>query len=172
MDLTEDEVREILALIENSSFDHLELKVGELKLTVSKGPFVPEPPVAAAVPQPPTPADGATDAPAAQKEARLGPAAPMEVAGLVPIVAPMVGTFYAAPKPGTPAFVETGARVTPDTTVGLIEVMKVFTGIQGRVQESLFGFNVPLAEASLSRTDTEIESMRKRAADLKRQIVR
>ena len=66
----------------------------------------------------------------------------------------------------------TPIKAVNEKVAKIFSMIDVFTGIQGRVQESLFGFNVPLAESSLSRTDTEIESMRKRAADLKRQIVR
>ena len=50
-------------------------------------------------------------------------------AGLVPVRAPMVGTFYVAPAPGAPPFVEVGATVQEDTTVGLVEAMKVFTSV-------------------------------------------
>ena len=50
-------------------------------------------------------------------------------AGLVLVRAPMVGTFYRAPEPGAPAFVEPGTRVAPDTTVCIIEVMKLMNSI-------------------------------------------
>lgn len=136
MDLTEDEVREILDLIDKSNFDFLELEVGELKLTVSKGAYVPkQTPEATATARdddaratPTTPKEPTTD-PASGK-----PAAPqIDGDNRAPIAAPMVGTFYAAPKPGAPPFVQKGSRITPDTTVGLIEVMKVFTGIRADV---------------------------------------
>ena len=48
----------------------------------------------------------------------------------MPVYAPMVGTFYAAPEPSAPPFTEVGARVDEDATVGLIEVMKVFNSIR------------------------------------------
>ena len=48
---------------------------------------------------------------------------------LVPVPSPMVGTFYVAPAPDAPPFVEIGAAVQDDTTVGLVEAMKVFTGV-------------------------------------------
>lgn len=41
----------------------------------------------------------------------------------------MVGTFYRGPRPGDPAFVEIGQHVDADVTVGLIEVMKMFTAV-------------------------------------------
>ncbi len=41
----------------------------------------------------------------------------------------MVGTFYARPEPGAPSYVEVGSRITEESTLGLIEVMKVYTQI-------------------------------------------
>jgi acetyl-CoA carboxylase biotin carboxyl carrier protein len=51
-------------------------------------------------------------------------------AGLVAVVSPMVGTFYAAPNPDTPAFVSVGSKVSAGTTVCLVEAMKVFNEIK------------------------------------------
>ncbi|MBD5604347.1 MAG: hypothetical protein IAI48_04565, partial [Candidatus Eremiobacteraeota bacterium] len=56
-----------------------------------------------------------------------------------PVTAPMLGTFYGAPQPGAAPFVSIGATVTPDTVVGIIEVMKlmnsVCAGASGEVVE-------------------------------------
>ncbi|MGH8681937.1 MAG: acetyl-CoA carboxylase biotin carboxyl carrier protein [Burkholderiales bacterium] len=49
--------------------------------------------------------------------------------GLALVRAPMVGTLYRAPEPGAPPFVEPGTRVEPDTTVCIIEVMKLMNSI-------------------------------------------
>ena len=51
-------------------------------------------------------------------------------AGFHKIVSPMVGTFYASPKPGEKAFVSVGSRVTDDTDVCIIEAMKTFNNIK------------------------------------------
>lgn len=51
-------------------------------------------------------------------------------AGLHQIVSPMVGTFYAASSPDSPPFVKVGAPVGPDSTVCLIEAMKIFNEIK------------------------------------------
>ena len=64
-------------------------------------------------------------APAQEKPADAG-----DDAGLVPIVSPMVGTFYATPDPDSPAFANVGDRVSPDTIVCLIEAMKIFNEIK------------------------------------------
>ncbi len=51
----------------------------------------------------------------------------------------MLGTFYITPEPGAPPFIKVGGVVDEDTTVGLIEVMKVFnavrSGVRGVVSE-------------------------------------
>lgn len=49
--------------------------------------------------------------------------------GLVLVRSPMVGTLYRAPEPGAPHFVEPGKRVEPETTVCIIEVMKLMNAL-------------------------------------------
>jgi acetyl-CoA carboxylase biotin carboxyl carrier protein len=138
MELSEDDVLHILKLIDESNFDYFQLEVGELKITVSKGEPIP----LNAAPQPapavqsapaPAPAQAAPAAAAPVQQAKSETAAPQKTAipeGLVPITAPLLGTFYVAPEPGAPPFVTKGATVTEDTTVGLIEVMKVFNSVR------------------------------------------
>jgi acetyl-CoA carboxylase biotin carboxyl carrier protein len=57
------------------------------------------------------------------------------------IESPMVGTFYSSPAPDAPPFVSVGSAVRPETTVCVIEAMKVFTdipaGLSGVVTEVL-----------------------------------
>lgn len=145
--MTEDEVLQILDLVEKSNFDYLDLEIGDLKLTVSKSgvPAVPatvsvtQAAPAAAAPAPAAPAAEApaaapapaAEAPAPAPAAESAPAAQPVTAkeGTVPIPAPMVGTFYATPEPGAPPFVKLGDRVDAETTVGLVEVMKVFNAV-------------------------------------------
>jgi len=135
MELSEDDVLHILKLIDESKFDYFQLEVGELKITVSKGDPIPlgsptTQSIAAPAPsstvaaKPQSTASSST--PAASK-----PAAIPE--GMVPITAPLLGTFYVAPEPGAPPFVKVGQQITEDTTVGLIEVMKVFNSVRATV---------------------------------------
>ena len=133
MELTDEDVREILDLIDKSKFDYFEIEYRGLRLTVGKTP------VSAATARAPVSAAPAPDpeaGPAARKHRDIPD-------GLAAIPAPMVGTFYPAPRPGAPPFVNPGDRVEPDTTVGLIEVMKVFTavtaGLAGTIEEALAG---------------------------------
>lgn len=137
MELTEDDVLHILKLIDESKFDYFQLEVGDLKITVSKGDPIPIASVSPQVPVSQTPSSGA---PAAGKPAASAPqkeppkAAPSVAEGLVPVTAPLLGTFYVAPEPGAPPFVQVGSAVTEDTTVGLIEVMKVFNSVRANVR--------------------------------------
>ena len=136
MELTDEDVREIIDLIDSSKFDYFEIEYRGLKLTVSKTTVAPAPPS--------TPAPSSTRAAELEPTPTPGPRKHREIpAGLAAIPAPMVGTFYPAPEPGAPPFVRAGDRVEPDTTVGLIEVMKVFTavtaGIGGTIADALAG---------------------------------
>lgn len=59
------------------------------------------------------------------------------------VASPLLGTFYRAPKPGAPPFVEVGAQVDEETVVAIIEVMKLMNtvraGVRGTVTEILVG---------------------------------
>ena len=81
---------------------------------------------------------GQAAAPAAQPASAPPSQAPTD-SGLVAIRAPMSGTFYRAPAPNEPPFVEIGSRVGATDTVCIVEVMKLFNtlaaGVSGTVVE-------------------------------------
>jgi acetyl-CoA carboxylase biotin carboxyl carrier protein len=139
MELTQEEVLKILDLIEKSNFDYMQLQVGELKLTVSKGNYIPgsdseaQPKSEKAV----KPQAKAKEAKPKEKTPAPKPKAAAKVDGGLEIPAPMVGTFYAAPEPGAAPFVKLGSTIDEETTVGLIEVMKVFNAVQSRVRGTI-----------------------------------
>jgi len=110
MALTDDDVREILRLIDESDLDELRIETAEFKLHVVRGE--------AAAPEAASPP--AAPAPAADGKART-------------IAAPMPGTFYRAEGPGMAPFVEVGARVEPDTVVCIIEIMKMMNSVPAGV---------------------------------------
>lgn len=138
--LTEEDVREIARLVrelEHSDVEFLRVELGALKVTISKTGR-PEAPLAgapAAVPAapafPPEPPQGGAPAAAA-------PVAAADAGGLA-IRAPTLGRFYAQAEPGAPPFVRLGSEVGEDSTVGLLEVMKVFNavsaGLRGVISE-------------------------------------
>jgi acetyl-CoA carboxylase biotin carboxyl carrier protein len=133
MELTEDDVLEILKLFEQSKFDFLQLEQGERKITVSKSGYrggqMSGYGSAAPVAAPPSVASVG-----ASPDAPVPPAASAAPEpGLLPVAAPMVGKFYAAPSPSDPPFVVPGTRVAAGATVGLIEVMKVFASIKTEI---------------------------------------
>jgi acetyl-CoA carboxylase biotin carboxyl carrier protein len=143
MELTEDDVLEILKLFEQSKFDFLQLEQGERKITVSKGGYVPTTAggtraatpssssvasASAAATNVAAPSSTLAAAPVPQAEAKPVPSS--IPAGLVAVTAPMVGKFYSAPAPSDPPYVEVGSKVVAGATVGLIEVMKVFASIK------------------------------------------
>jgi acetyl-CoA carboxylase biotin carboxyl carrier protein len=145
MELSEDDVLHILKLIDESKFDYFQLEVGELKITVSKGEPIP----LNSSPQQVATAPAATPAPVSAKPAAAPAAAPAaQIApasvearaateGLLTVTAPLLGTFYVAPEPGAPPFTHVGANVTEDTTVALIEVMKVFNSVRAGVKGTI-----------------------------------
>lgn len=122
--------RELVAclfeLIERSSFDDVEVSIGEMRIHVRK--------------------QGCADVleslqdhaeRTASSNTNASVAVVTQAAGAprsrVAIKAPMLGTFYRAPSPGAPSFVEVGTRVLPGQAVGLIEVMKLFNPITSEV---------------------------------------
>jgi acetyl-CoA carboxylase biotin carboxyl carrier protein len=109
--LTDEDVREILRLIDDSQLDELRIETPGLSLHVLRG--------AAAAPAPATGPEDAEDA-AAESGGRA-------------ISAPMLGTFYRAESPGAEPFVEVGARVEAETIVCLIEVMKMMNSVPAGV---------------------------------------
>lgn len=116
MALSDDDVREILRLIDESPLEELRIETEGFSLHVSRGP-------AAGLPL----AAGPALEPAAQ------PASASPHDGLVAIEAPMIGTFYRAPAPGAPPFVEVGASVEPHTVVCIIEAMKMMNSVPAGV---------------------------------------
>jgi acetyl-CoA carboxylase biotin carboxyl carrier protein len=141
MDLTYDDVQKILRIVDGSSLEELHLESGDFTLVVRKrgaGPHAVQAPSvaegeAATAETIPRPKVAPVPAASPRAEMRRSPASGVEVK------APMVGTFYRAPTPGAPPFVEVGSAVTEDDTVCIIEVMKrmnsIRAGCRGRVEE-------------------------------------
>jgi acetyl-CoA carboxylase biotin carboxyl carrier protein len=124
--LTPDDVAEIVAILDGGAYDRLDISTGRFRLRVRRegegwtqewdwGGGEPSPAVAIDAAAVPVEEDGD---------------------GLA-IRAPLPGTFYRAPQPGAPPFVEPGDTVGPDTVIGIIETMKlmnpVLAGATGRI---------------------------------------
>lgn len=144
MELTEEEINQILRVIDKSSFNELHLEIGDLKLTVVKSgrgasiqqgipSKVDHESVKAIELAKSTVAEQDTQRAEPHAEELQPTATPAIKEGLVPIKASVIGTFYRRPEPGASPFVEIGSHVEENTTVCLLEVMKVFTAIRAGV---------------------------------------
>jgi len=142
--LTYDEISEILKLIDNSSCDELIVETGDMKLVVRRN-GAPSTPAAVAEYTTRTSALAAASQPAAG-EARAIPLKIEAGVGQIEVVAPMVGTFYRAPNPEAPPFVEIGTVVRKGQPLCLIEVMKLFTTINSEVDGRIVQIGADNAE--------------------------
>ena len=151
--LKDEDVQRLVRLIESldsSTFDYLQLQVGDVKVTIGKG-AVPMSAPAVAVPDALTNPAGPVPIVRAPPIAPLAAPAPAQTtpatkrapsdtpAGTIEIKSHIMGMYYSQPEPGSPPFVSVGAEVKEDTTVCLIEVMKTFNamtaGVQGVIAE-------------------------------------
>ncbi|HUG91547.1 MAG TPA: acetyl-CoA carboxylase biotin carboxyl carrier protein [Planctomycetaceae bacterium] len=123
-------LRELVELMEKHGLTEVNLRRGDQRWRLRRGPqeivsMVPAqpayslPPSATNPAAPPAPAD-----------------VPAAAVGLL-IKSPTVGTFYAAASPDDPPFVSIGARVDPETTVCIVEAMKVFNQIPAEVSGTI-----------------------------------
>ena len=74
-------------------------------------------------------------------------AVPVEEKGISIIKSPMVGTFYSAASPESPAFVKIGSKVSNDSVVCIIEAMKVMNEIQAEMSGTISELLVENGEA-------------------------
>lgn len=125
MSFSHDDVQRLIQLLDSSHFDELHLEAEGIKLTLRRNGAPAEPTSNAAVPLP-----------IASPARAAAPATPVAASDptLVEIRAPMLGTFYGAPKPGADPFVAIGARITADSAVGIIEVMKLMNSVSAGVE--------------------------------------
>jgi len=124
-----DELQALAALVNEHGFTDFEFENENIRVRLSKMSGVPTvhapqtvtapvpPPVASAAVETSTTAEPATDADA----------------GLHKIISPIVGTFYRSPGPDKDPYVSEGSSVSPDTTVCIVEAMKLMNEIQAEV---------------------------------------
>jgi acetyl-CoA carboxylase biotin carboxyl carrier protein len=154
MELTHEDVLAILEILERSNVEYLEVEVGATRLVADRSgggatrreyalhepgaTGVAAPAVTTAVTPAPAPVQVAVPVPVPETAPSVT-AAPPAVAKaepdteLVTVTAPVVGVFYRAPEPGAPPFVEVGSHVDEGTTIGLVEVMKMFNSVTAPV---------------------------------------
>jgi acetyl-CoA carboxylase biotin carboxyl carrier protein len=141
MNLTNEDVEEIIRLLNASNYTDLRLETARFTLILHRhgSGWTQETEVRSV----PTIVPGA--GPPAQAQVPSASSAPASTVadgpslaeGLIEVRTPIIGTFYRAPKPGAPPFVDIGSIVGEDTVVGIVETMKlmnsVYAGAAGRV---------------------------------------
>ncbi len=154
--MTVDELDEVFRLFEDSAFDELTIESGEFRVHVTRGGIASSRP-SVRPGEDATPA--ARDDPATDEEriparrespqtraSQTGEPVTREDANAVKAL--VSGTFYRSPSPTAEPFVAVGDRVRAADTVGLIEVMKLFTSIvagsDGEVVEILVDNGAPV----------------------------
>jgi acetyl-CoA carboxylase biotin carboxyl carrier protein len=155
VDLTSDDVQDILNLLDGLPFGEMHLQTARFSLWLRRaadGQWTQETQIRS------EPAEGSAGQAAAGQAAVpaqevAGHGGP-EPDGMQAVRAPLPGTFYRAPMPGAPPFVELGSHVEPDTVVAIIETMKlmnsVCAGARGTVAEIL------LADAQPAEQDAAL----------------
>ena len=140
MDLTPDDVADILRVIDSAQVNELRLETSRFKLTLRRegDGWVQE---AEALGEPEL-----IELAAAPEAPRVSAAPSTD--GLHDVLAPLPGTFYRAGEPGAPPFVEVGDAVEEDTVVGLLETMKLFNSVHAGVRGTIAELCVGNAEAA------------------------
>lgn len=120
-----DYVRELIDVVDNSGIDTLEIARAGVRIRISKTP--------------PATRDAPAVTPAAAATAQATTAAPAETETSAPkknyqdVKSPMVGTFYRAPAPEAPPYVEVGTTVSKGQTLCILEAMKLMNELESEV---------------------------------------
>jgi acetyl-CoA carboxylase biotin carboxyl carrier protein len=169
MDLTSEDVQDILQLLEGLPFGEMHLQTTRFSLHLRRtadGEWAQElqvlteptmTPAASSEDEAASTATGTGDTtaagaavPAASGSATQDGPEPdgPELDGLCAVRAPLPGTFYRAPMPGAPPFVDVGSHVEPDTVVGIVETMKLMNSVPAGVSGTVA--QIPLANAQFT----------------------
>jgi len=119
-------LKKLIDLVQESGIGEIEITEGEEKVRISRQPSAPPFVMTGMHPM----SMGA--APTAPALAAAAPVVPPEPKGHE-LKSPMVGTFYRAPSPGAPSFVEVGQSVSKGQTLCIIEAMKLLNEIESDV---------------------------------------
>ena len=114
-------VKKLIELLETSDIAEIEIKEGEEAVRISRASRI-SPPIAAA------PVVAAATAPAPVPEPAASAAPAVETGNVVD--SPMVGTFYRAPAPSSPPYVELGQQIKEGDVIGIVEAMKMMNQIE------------------------------------------
>lgn len=134
MSINYSELRELLTAIAQTDITEMILKSEDFELTVRKGTTSALPPVELSIPVVPIQTTPVSPPLSAKIEPTPSEPIPSSVdKKWVAVTSPMVGTFYRAPGPDEPSFVETSDRIRTGQTVCIIEAMKLMNEIEAEV---------------------------------------
>lgn len=147
MHLDHDQLNQLLDKLAESDIQEFRLEGDDFRLEVRRNL-----PVMATAPQMVPVAAAPAPAVEVKTQSESSSAAPPAAAGtrsdLVDVTAPMVGTFYRAPAPGEPAFVEIGNRISAGQTICILEAMKLMNELEaelsGEIVEILVDNGTPV----------------------------
>jgi len=141
MQLDHDQLHRLLDRLEDSDIQEFRLEGDDFRLEVRRN--LPAPAAAAVMPvdvqamaaAPAAPSAAATVAvaPLTEIPSAPPPATAASRTDLLEITAPMVATFYRAPAPGEPSFVDLGSRISVGQTVCILEAMKLMNELETEV---------------------------------------
>ena len=138
-------VKKLIELLEESNIGEIEIKEGEESVRISRHGNQPVAPVAYAAPAP-APAPAAAPAPAEAPTAEAAAPAAAPVADNA-VLSPMVGTFYRAPSPEAPSFIEVGQTVRVGDVLCIVEAMKMMNQIEADRAGTVTAIHVENGEA-------------------------
>lgn len=140
--LTPDDVAEIVAILDGSGYDRIDIATTRFRLRVRREGegWSQEWALSGSTPAAITGAD------AAATDAANVPVEEMDGDGIA-VRAPLPGTFYRAPQPGAPPFVEVGDSVEPDTVIGIVETMKLMNPVHAGAAGTIAAVMVDNAQA-------------------------
>ena len=118
-------IKKLIELLEESALTEIEISEGEESIRLSRSSPLDPAESTTAIPPPAR----LTETPAPSSESSSTAATVGDLPGAVPVVSPMVGTFYAAPNPESSPYVKTGSEVTLGDTLCVIEAMKIFNHV-------------------------------------------
>jgi len=122
-------LKKLIQLVETSGISELEIEDGGTKVRIGKGQMV-SAQYQAVLPAAPHAYHAAPQVESAPVSA---PAEKKEEKNLLEVRSPMVGTFYRAPRPGAPVYVNVGDRVEVGQTLCILEAMKIMNELESEV---------------------------------------
>jgi acetyl-CoA carboxylase biotin carboxyl carrier protein len=149
MPLSSREIKEILAILEESGWEEADVTIDDVRIVVAKG----DGRLSALVPGPvaaPAPPPAAVEQATAPVPAPAASAAPPTPAAAEPeghlVRSPSVGVFWRSPEPGAPPFVEVGEEVSAGRTLCIVEVMKLMQHVTADIEGEITAIHVENSE--------------------------